>query len=184
MSVQGFIAKLLLALPQTWLMKLSGGQPHVIGERTMDPHMQFVMHSGRKNPPLHTLGAEGAREASNAAVGMLKAKGEAGISISNSTVPASDGYQIPIRIYRPDAQNPDAPLMVYYHQEFHSNHYLIVSTLIISTSVAFIIGLTCASAISRFIGPTVQIVLNRLLGMIVGSLGVEFIIEGVRDFFF
>lgn len=116
MSLQGIIAKLLLALPKTWLLKLSGGTPHKVGDRTLDLHSQFLMHSGRKNPPIHTLGAEGARETANAAIAMLKAKPEPGVTISDSTIPAEDGYRIPIRIYRPEFQNPKAPLMVYYHQ--------------------------------------------------------------------
>lgn len=116
MSLQGMIAKLILKLPKGWLVKISGGAPHVIGERTLDPHLQFIMHSGRNNPPLHTLGAQGARDTSNEAIAMLKAKPEAGIAISDSTIPASDGYQIPIRTFRPEAQKSNAPLLVYFHQ--------------------------------------------------------------------
>lgn len=116
MSLQGILAKLFLALPETWLLKFSGGKPHSVEGRTLDPHLQFLMHSGRKNPHLHTLGVEGAREGSNAMIGMLRAKPESGVAISDSTIAATDGHRIPVRIYRPEHQNPKAPLMVYYHQ--------------------------------------------------------------------
>ena len=116
MSLQGTIAKLILKLPKGWLVKMSGGKPHVVGERTLDPHLQFLMHSGRNNPPLHTLGAQGARDASNEMIAMLKAKPEQGIDISDLTITASDGYEIPVRNFRPQAQNPSAPLLVYFHQ--------------------------------------------------------------------
>jgi len=116
MSLQGTIAKLILALPDKWLLKLSGGQPHIVDGRTLDLHLQFLMHSGRKNPQIHTLGVQGARDAANGAISMLKAKPEPGIAISDSTIASEDGHRIPIRIYRPEEQNPRAPLMVYYHQ--------------------------------------------------------------------
>ena len=115
MSLQGFIARTMLKLPQGWLIKLSGGAPHTIGERTLDYQLQFIMHQGRNNPPMSSLGAEGARQATNEAISMVAAKPEPGVVISDSSIPGS-GHQIPIRIYRPEAQNPKAPLMVYYHQ--------------------------------------------------------------------
>jgi len=116
MSLQGFIARILLKLPESWLLKLSGGEPHKIGDRTLDPQLQFVMHQGRKNPPLSDLGAVKARVASNEALAMIAAKPEPGVVISDSTIPGADDYQIPIRIYRPEIQHTKAPLMVYLHQ--------------------------------------------------------------------
>ena len=116
MSLQGFIARLMLKLPESWLIRLSGGEPFKIGDRTLDSQLQFLMHQGRKNPPMSDLGPQGARQAANDAIAMIAAKPEPGIVVSDSTIPSSDGYQIPVRIYRPEAQNPKAPLMVYYHQ--------------------------------------------------------------------
>jgi len=74
-------------------------------------------------------------------------------------------------------------VMIYAHQEFHSDHDLIVTVLIVSAATAVAVGLSFASVLARWIGPTTQVVLNRLLGMIVGALGVEFILEGIQDFF-
>ena len=116
MSLQKIIMRLMLMLPENWLIKVSGGKPHAIGERTLDPQLQFIMHQGRKNPPMSDLGPEGAKQAANDALAMIAAKPEPGVVISNSTIPGDGGHQIPVRIYRPEAQNPKAPLMVYYHQ--------------------------------------------------------------------
>jgi multiple antibiotic resistance protein len=76
-----------------------------------------------------------------------------------------------------------ATVMVYAHEDFHSDHDLIVGAVIVTAAVAIIIGLVAASFVGRFVGSLAQKVLNRLLGMIVGSLGIEFIIEGIADFF-
>lgn len=70
-------------------------------------------------------------------------------------------------------------VMVYAHRDFHSNHDLIVALLIVTVSVLIIVGLMTAVALTRLIGPVAQRVINRLLGMIVGALGIEFIVEGV-----
>lgn len=74
-------------------------------------------------------------------------------------------------------------VMVYAHDDFHSDHDLIVAALVVSTAAAIVVGLSLASFVGRFMGPTTQQVLNRLLGMIVGALGVEFILEGIASFY-
>lgn len=116
MSLQGMIARAMLKLPQSWLLKLSGGEPLKIGDRTLDPHFQFFMHSGRNNPALHTLGAEGARQSSNDAIAMIAAKPKPNIKISDTKITAGDGHDIPVRLYQPAKQDPQAPFLVYYHQ--------------------------------------------------------------------
>ena len=74
-------------------------------------------------------------------------------------------------------------MMVYAHRDFHSDHDLIVGLLAGAVSAAIVLGLLMASVLSRLITPLMQSVLNRLLGIIVGALGVEFILEGIADFF-
>lgn len=74
-------------------------------------------------------------------------------------------------------------VMVYAHEDFHSNHDLIVMSVVASAAVILAVGLLLAGLLSRFIGPTAQVVMNRLLGMLVGALGVEFILEGLAEFF-
>ncbi len=74
-------------------------------------------------------------------------------------------------------------VMVYAHEDYHSDHNLIVLFVILSACLALGAGLALASVLGRFIGPVTQVVMNRLLGMLVGALGVEFILEGLKAFF-
>ncbi|MEO0342764.1 MAG: MarC family protein [Pseudomonadota bacterium] len=62
-------------------------------------------------------------------------------------------------------------------------HDLIVLVVVGSIAVMILVGLMAAGALSRFLTPLVQDILNRLLGIIVGALGVEFILEGLQNFF-
>lgn len=78
-------------------------------------------------------------------------------------------------------------VMVFGVEEFSDHdvlhHDLVVLSVIAIAALTVGVGLTIATTLSRFIGPVTQIVLNRLLGMIVGALGVEFILEGLAEFF-
>ncbi|MEM9499004.1 MAG: MarC family protein [Pseudomonadota bacterium] len=83
-------------------------------------------------------------------------------------------------------------VMVFVHldpfagAETHPNnvdHQMIVAGVVLTVSVLILLGLLAASALSRFLTPLVQDVLNRLLGIIVGALGIEFILEGLAAFY-
>ncbi len=73
-------------------------------------------------------------------------------------------------------------VLVYAHRDFHSDHDLIVTVLILSVAAIIVLGMFGAAAASRLITPLTQKILNRLLGMIVGALGIEFILEGLAAF--
>lgn len=62
-------------------------------------------------------------------------------------------------------------------------HDAVLGAVIVSVAVLILLGLVAASRLDRFLTPLVQDVLNRLLGIIVGALGVEFMLEGVAAFF-
>lgn len=115
MSLQATIAKLLLKLPPGWLVKLSGGEPVVIGGRTLDPHFQFLAHGAKKQPPMSSLSAEVGRAASAAGLAMFKAEREPGVATEDLSIPAPNGRGIPGRLYRPDGQDSAVPLMVFFH---------------------------------------------------------------------
>lgn len=74
-------------------------------------------------------------------------------------------------------------VMVYGHKATQSDHDLIVGAVIATASLAVIVGLTLAAAVSRFLGPITQSVINRLFGLIIGTMGVEFILEGAAATF-
>lgn len=114
MSVQGTIVKFLLKLPPAWLVKLSGGDPVTIGERTMDPYIQFLSHGAKRQPPMSSLDPPSARKAAAEALAMLAAVPEPGVVWEDFTLDAP-GRDIPVRLYRPDVQTADHPMMVYMH---------------------------------------------------------------------
>lgn len=74
-------------------------------------------------------------------------------------------------------------VMVYAHEDLNSSHDLILALLIGAVALAITVGLMAAGLLASVIGPLTQVVMNRLLGMIVGALGVEFILEGAGEFF-
>ncbi len=115
MSLQVTIAKMLLKLPGSWLVKMSGGKPVEIEGRTLDPRFQFIAQGAKRQPPMTSLPAAEARAASAAGLAMFADTPVSGVSWSDSDIPSRASHRIPVRIYRPDNQDPKAPVMVYYH---------------------------------------------------------------------
>lgn len=115
MSLQATIAKLLLKLPDGLLVRLSGGKSLELGGRTLDPRFQFMMTGAKAQPAMSSLTPQEARAASAGGLAMFADKPEPGVSWEDAAIKASDGHQIPVRIYRPDNQDSGAPMMVYYH---------------------------------------------------------------------
>lgn len=115
MSLQAAIAKLLLKLPAGIKVRLAGGKPTVLGGRTLDPNFQLIAHSAAKQPPMSSLDPATAQAAAAAGLAMFAGQPEPGISWTDSAIPSRGSHQIPVRIYRPDEQNPNAPMMTYFH---------------------------------------------------------------------
>ena len=115
MSLQATIAKLLLKLPARWKVKMAGGEPVVLGGRTLDPNFQFLAHGAASQPPMSSLEPEVAQAAAIEGLAMFAAKPEPGVSWEDTTIPGQGTHQIPVRIYRPAQQNPDAPMLAYWH---------------------------------------------------------------------
>ncbi len=115
MSLQATIAKLLLKLPAGWKIKMAGGAPVELGGRTLDPNLQFIAHGAANQPPMSSLDPEVAQAAAIEGLGMFAAKPEAGVSFEDTTIPGNGGHQIPVRIYRPADQDPNAPMLAYWH---------------------------------------------------------------------
>lgn len=115
MSLQASIAKLLLKLPGNLLVKLAGGKPVEINGRVLDPQFQFIAHGAAQQPPMSSLSPQEARAASAMGLAMFADDPEPGVSWNDDRIPSSGGHEIPVRIYRPENQDPKAPVMVYYH---------------------------------------------------------------------
>lgn len=115
MSLQAIIAKLLLKLPASWKIKMAGGEPVILGGRTLDPNFQFLAHGAASQPPMSSLEPEVAQAAAIEGLAMFAAKPEPGVTWEDTTIPGQGTHHIPVRIYRPDQQNPNAPMLAYWH---------------------------------------------------------------------
>ncbi len=115
MSLQAVIAKLLLKLPASIKIKLSGGKPVTLGGRTLDPNFQLIAHSAAKQPPMSSLEPAAAQAAAAAGLAMFAGPPEPGVTWSDTAIPSRTQHQIPVRIYTPGDQNPRAPMMTYFH---------------------------------------------------------------------
>ncbi|MEM0986944.1 MAG: alpha/beta hydrolase [Pseudomonadota bacterium] len=114
MSLQRTLIRTLLKLPPSWLVRMSGGQPVVLGGRTLDPHTQFLAHGAQRQPAMATMDPQTARATSAAGLTMLGADPEPGVQWTDSVIDTPD-HRIPVRIYRPADQDPNAPAMAFFH---------------------------------------------------------------------
>lgn len=115
MSLQQFIAGMVLKLPGSLLVKMAGGEPLTVRGRTLEPQMQLAAWQGRNTPSLSSMPAEVARAAVNQQILETQDEPVAGVSWKDDTIPGTDGNDIPVRIYTPRDQDPSAPMMTYYH---------------------------------------------------------------------
>ncbi len=114
MNIQTTLVRLMLKLPPSWLVRLSGGRPVEIGGRVLDPHTQILAHGASRQPPMSSLDAEAGRAASAAGLAMLAAPPEPGVTWRDETM-SHGGHEVPVRIYRPDDQDPAMPAIAYFH---------------------------------------------------------------------
>ncbi|MFI4975301.1 MAG: alpha/beta hydrolase [Caulobacterales bacterium] len=103
-----------LSLPRPILRALAGGGVVYQGGRTLDPRFQYLAVATRGQPPLSTLTPQEARVGTAALTGMMEGKPEPGVRIENLAIPGPGGM-IGLRAYRPQDQDPAAPLMVFAH---------------------------------------------------------------------
>lgn len=113
-ATQRFIARKLLSLPAPILRLMSGGGVVYQGGRTLDPRIQFLAAQAKAAPPMQTLSPEAARAANDAGIALVTGAAEPGVRIETLAIEGPGG-PIPARAYRPEVQDPAAPLMVYAH---------------------------------------------------------------------
>ena len=104
----------IMKLPPSWLVKLSGKPPVTIDGRVLDPHMQFLSKLGGSRPPLHEMSAEEARELVSDGLSLMMGTDHPTVSHENRHIKLKNRV-LPIRVYRPFGQDPNMPLMVYFH---------------------------------------------------------------------
>jgi len=113
-ATQRLVLHALLSLPTPILRLMSGGAAVYQGGRTLDPRLQFIAAQARGEPPLQTLSPEQARRAVARLCALLAGAPEPGASTEFIAIPGPGGA-IPARLYRPQAQDPEAPVLVFAH---------------------------------------------------------------------
>ncbi|MFH1729092.1 MAG: MarC family protein [Pseudomonadota bacterium] len=74
-------------------------------------------------------------------------------------------------------------VLVYAHKHESLFHYLIILCAIISIAMIIFILLRSATKIEAFLGKTGMDVVARLMGLITLAIGIEFIAQGILEFF-
>jgi acetyl esterase len=113
-AVQKFVTKLVMSLPPPLLQMMSGGEAVKLGGRTLDHQIQMMAYAGRTAPKMTSFPPAVAR--ASAAKSFKDAQGplEPGVTSEDFDIPAPHG-PLPARSYRPDNQDPKAPVFVYLH---------------------------------------------------------------------
>jgi acetyl esterase len=113
-ATQRMVVRTLLSLPTAMLRLMAGGGVVYQGGRTLDPRLQYLAAQARGAPPMTTLSPEEARRANAAAVAMMTGDLEPGVRVEFLSIPGPGG-DIPARLYRPQEQDSEAPLMAFAH---------------------------------------------------------------------
>ena len=113
-ALQRLAARALLSLPAPILRLLAGGGVVYKAGRTLDPRLQFLAAQARAAPPLERGTPQEARRGEQAMLAVLSAPLVPGVRCEALSVPGAAG-DIPARLYRPEDQDPAAPLMVWAH---------------------------------------------------------------------
>ena len=113
-KVQKFILKTLLSLPTPILRAMSGGAVDYRAGRTLDPRFQFLAHGAKRMPSMTTLSPTAARAASATGLALMSGRREPGVRCEDLTMEGPGGL-LPLRLYRPERQDPTLPLIVFAH---------------------------------------------------------------------
>lgn len=113
-ATQRMVVRKLLSLPIPMLRLMSGGGVVYLGGRTLDPRLQYLAAQARGAAPMETLSPEEARRASASALDAMSGDLEPGVRIEPLTIPGPGG-DIPARLYRPDNQDDQTPVMIFAH---------------------------------------------------------------------
>lgn len=113
-ATQRLFLRKLLTLPAPLLRVMAGGGVVYQGGRTLDPRFQFLAAQARGAPPMTAMTPEEARRASVQGLAAVAGEPEPGVRTEPVTIEGPDG-PIPARAYRPEVQDPAAPLLVYAH---------------------------------------------------------------------
>ncbi|MBX3492444.1 MAG: alpha/beta hydrolase [Parvibaculum sp.] len=114
MSVQKFIVRTLLKLPDGILIKMSGGKPLAIDGRILDARTQFLAAQGAKQPSITTLDPVAARAGTAAGLSLLDDAPRESVVVRALTVPGPAG-PLDARLYTPKDASGPLPGLVFFH---------------------------------------------------------------------
>jgi acetyl esterase/lipase len=113
-GTQRTIVRTLLSLPIPMLRLMAGGGVVYQGGRTLDPRLQYLAAQARGTPPLTAFSPQDARAGSALSLVVMTGDLEPGVRVEPVDIPGPGGT-IPARLYRPEAQDSQAPLMIFGH---------------------------------------------------------------------
>ena len=113
-AAQRLVSRALLSLPAPVLRLMAGGGAVYRGGRTLDPRFQFLAAQARRQPPMEGLPPDEVRKGEAVLIGAVTSDPAPGVRWTAEAIPGPEGA-IPARAYRPEAQDPDVPLMVWAH---------------------------------------------------------------------
>jgi acetyl esterase/lipase len=108
------VLRVVLSLPTPILRALSGGSAIHVGGRTLDPRLQFLASQAARAPEHADADPVDARIAAARSLSRLAGPPERGVRIETLHLPGAEG-DIPARVYRPEAQDPSIPILVFAH---------------------------------------------------------------------
>ena len=115
-AAQSFIARQLLKLPDSVLIRLSGGQPVTVRGRVLDPRIQFIAALAARQDPMAGLPPDQMRVVASETMAMLEGPMRPLAKIQHRKIPGPE-IEIPVRIYTPEgAEKSGNPALVYFHQ--------------------------------------------------------------------
>ncbi len=114
MSLQKFIVRSLLKLPDGILVKMSGGKPLAIDGRILDARAQLLAFQGARQPSITTLDPVTARSATAAGLQLLDDAPRASVEVKELQVPGPGG-PLEARLYRPRGNAAALPGLVFFH---------------------------------------------------------------------
>jgi acetyl esterase/lipase len=113
-AARRLVVRTLLSLPAPLLRLMAGGGVVYKGGRTLDPRLLFLAAQARGQPPIETLTPQEVRRGEVELLSTVGGDLEPGVRCETLGVGGAAG-DLPARLYRPEDQDPAAPLMVWGH---------------------------------------------------------------------
>lgn len=114
MGLQKTIVRTLLKLPDSILVKMSGGKPLAIDGRILDARAQLLAVQGARQPSITTLDPVTARAGTKDGLSLLDGPLRPGVEVSELEVPGPGG-PMDARLYLPSGTQGPLPGLVFFH---------------------------------------------------------------------